>query len=163
MFSVNALDVSNTFFREATIPARGEGRSAMVCAGGPVPPREGPTAKKDEKPDKRGQLGERINSFPRAELKLAPLRNGDFVSVSFPVLVSLRCLNVPVPVVESAVQSPHCIRLTHFPAIAVVCSGHGHSHPLLAVVTPVQLGGLSAVCSLPPILAPAYWCQKVAY
>lgn len=62
MFSVKALDVSNTFFREATIPARGEGRSAMVCAGGPVPPREGPTAKKDEKPDKRGQLGERINS-----------------------------------------------------------------------------------------------------
>lgn len=86
--------VSKTFFRDATIPARGEGRSAVICTGGPVPPREGPTDKKDENPDRRGQLGERISSL--VALKLDPRRNCDLSSVTLEGSVLPHCSTEPV-------------------------------------------------------------------
>lgn len=70
---MGACRVSNTFLRVATIPARGEGRSGAGAGawagdiGGPAPPCQGPPDKKDETPDKRGQLGDLINSLLERE------------------------------------------------------------------------------------------------
>lgn len=55
-------DVSNTFFLDATIPERGE-------ASRPASP---PGAKKVDIPERRGQLGERINSAIE-EVTLSPV------------------------------------------------------------------------------------------